>query len=87
VATKISRTGFHRSAQRRDNAFAAEKLVSPSACEWSRFNTFHHFTPRRRGSLCDDALKIVPLNDGHERLAASLDRQRLGDEVIGAPPQ
>ena len=37
--------------------------------------------------LRDDTLKVMLLDGSHERLAAPLDRQRLGDEMIGAPPQ
>jgi len=33
------------------------------------------------------ALKVMRLDRGGERLAAPLDRERLGDDVVRAPPQ
>jgi hypothetical protein len=42
---------------------------------------------RDHSPLGDHALKIVVLNSYHEGLAAPLDRQRLADDVIAAPPQ
>ena len=38
-------------------------------------------------SLGGEAFEVVLLDNGHKRLAAPLDRHRLGDDVIGAPPQ
>jgi len=69
---------------------AIEQLVPPlglRVCPVLDLPPLHAAPVRIALPLGDDAFEVVLFDRCHERLAAPLDRQRLGDEVIGAPPK